>query len=268
VLDADDLYRPDRLARLLAAAEASRADVVCDNLYMIDASTGRDLGRMFEENDLPARIDARTFAIGNMPNNARPRQGLGFLKPMMRAAFLSQHRLFYDESMSFAEDYEFLMRVLIARARCVMVAEAGYVYTLRQCSLTAIHGAVDLTRLCTADELLLAHPDVRTDPDLRLAIERHLISSRQRLHWVLFIDAYKRRNLPGLLLAIGHSSPVFNYVLRQCLKETGRRFWGLYARRPQVAAPRLQQEVATKATILPASKEAMVSEPATDFSTS
>ena len=235
VLDADDLYRPDRLARLLAAAEVSRADVVCDNLLMADELTDRDLGRMFEENDLPARIDARTFVIGNMPNNARPRHGLGFLKPMMRAAFLAQHGLLYNERMSFAEDYEFLMRVLIAGARCVTVAEAGYVYTVRQRSLTANHGAVDLMRLCSADELLLAHPNVRTDPGLRRAIERHLISSRQRLHWVLFIDAYKRRNLPDLLRAIGHSSPVFSYVLHQCVKETGRRFLGLDARRPQVS---------------------------------
>jgi succinoglycan biosynthesis protein ExoO len=259
VLDADDLYRPNRLTCLLAAAEASRADVVCDNLVMMDELTGRDLGRMFGENDLPARIDASTFVIGNMPDNSRPRHGLGFLKPMLRSTFLTQHGLLYNECMSFAEDYEFLMRVLIAGACCVTVAEAGYVYTVRQRSLTAIHGAVDLARLCTADELFLAHPDVRSDPDLQRAIERHLISSRQRLHWVLFIDAYKRRNLPDLLRAIGHSSPVFTYVLRQCVKETGRRFWARDGRRPQVAAPRLQREIAGQAIISPVSKEATAS---------
>jgi glycosyltransferase involved in cell wall biosynthesis len=236
LLDADDRYRPDRLARLLAVAEGSVADVVCDNLLVIDELTGCDLGRMFEENDLPARIDARTFAAGNMPDGARPRRGLGFLKPMMRAAFLAQHGLLYNECMSFAEDYEFLMRVLIAGACCVAIPEAGYIYTVRQRSLTAMHGAADLARLCTADEFLLAHPNVRTDPDLRRAIERHLISSRQRLHWVLFIDAYKRRNLPDLLRAIGHSWPVFGYVVRQCAKETGRRFLGLNARPWQAAA--------------------------------
>jgi glycosyltransferase involved in cell wall biosynthesis len=258
VLDADDRYRPYRLARLLAAAEASRADVVCDNLVRIDELTGRGLGQMFEENDLPARIDARTFVIGNMPDAGRPRHGLGFLKPMIRAAFLAQHRLLYNESMSFAEDYEFLMRVLIAGACCVTVAEPGYVYAVRQRSLTAIHGALDLTRLCIADERLLAHPNVRTDPDLRSAIERHLISSRQRLHWVLFIDAYKRRNLPDLLRAIGHSPPVFRYVLGQCVKETGRRL-GLNDRQPQVAAPCRRQEAATQAIISPASREEMAS---------
>lgn len=253
LLDADDLYKPGRLAHLLAAAESSQADVVCDNLLMVDELTGCDLGRMFEEKDLPARIDARTFAIGNMPNGTRPRHGLGFLKPMMRAAFLRQHELQYNECMSFAEDYEFLMRVLIARARCVAVPEAGYLYTVRQRSLTAMHGAADLARLCTADEFLLAHPDVRTDPDLRRTIKRHLITSRQRLHWVLFIDSYKRRNLPGLLCAIGHSSPVFGYVVHQCVKEAGRRFLGWNAGPRQVAAR------PPNTTISPTTKEAMAS---------
>jgi cellulose synthase/poly-beta-1,6-N-acetylglucosamine synthase-like glycosyltransferase len=238
VLDADDLYLPQRLARLVAAGEASGADIVCDNLVVAEEATGRDLGPMFGEQELPARIDARTFATGNLPNPRRPRHGLGFLKPMLRASFLAQHKLRYNENMSFAEDYEFLMRVLVTGASCVTVAEAGYVYTVRQRSLTANHGAADLERLCTSDELLLADPNVRADPDLRRAIGRHLITSRQRLHWVLFIDAFKRSSLPDLLRAIGHSPPVFGYVISQCIKEAGRRSWRLAVRRLQVAARR------------------------------
>ena len=237
VLDADDLYLPHRLARLVAAGETSEADVVCDNLVMADEATGHNLGPMFGEKELPSRIDARTFVAGNLPNPRRPRHGLGFLKPMLRAAFLAQQGLHYNENMSFAEDYEFLMRVLVAGACCVTVAEPGYVYTVRQRSLTATHGVADLALLCSADTLLLAHPGVKADPDLRRAIERHLVTSRQRLHWVLFIDAFKRRSLPDLLRAIGHSPPVFGYVLRECVKEAGRRAWRL-AQRPQVAALR------------------------------
>jgi glycosyltransferase involved in cell wall biosynthesis len=238
VLDADDLYLPQRVARLVAAGEASGADVVCDNLVMADEVTGRNLGPMFGEQELPARIDARTFVTGNLPNPRRPRHGLGFLKPMLRAAFLARHELRYNESMSFAEDYEFLMRVLVTGAYCVTVAEAGYVYTVRQRSLAATHGAADLERLCSSDDLLLADPNVKADSDLRRAIERHLITSRQRLHWLLFIDAFKRRRLPDLLRAIGHSPPVFGYVLSQCIKEAGRRSWRLAVGRQHMAAQR------------------------------
>jgi glycosyltransferase involved in cell wall biosynthesis len=236
LLDADDLYKPDRLARLLTAAEASQADVVCDNLMVVDELTGGELGPMFEQNGLPARIDARTFVIGNMPDRTRPRRSLGFLKPMIRTAFLAQHGLRYNERMSFAEDYEFLLRVLMAGARCVTVPEAGYVYTVRQHSLTDTHGAADLALLCAADESLLIHPNVAAEPGLRRAMERHLVSSRQRFHWVMFIDSYKCRSIRGLLRAIGHSPPVFTYVLRQCVGEARRRFLRLSTGAGQVTA--------------------------------
>jgi cellulose synthase/poly-beta-1,6-N-acetylglucosamine synthase-like glycosyltransferase len=238
VLDADDHYLPHRLARLVAAGETSGADVVCDNLVIADEATGCSLGPMFGEQELPARIDACAFVTGNLPNPRRPRHGLGFLKPMLRTAFLVQHELRYNENMSFAEDYEFLTRVLVTGACCVTVAEAGYVYTVRQRSLTATHGAADLERLCASDELLLADPNVKADTGLRRAVERHLITSRQRLHWVLFIDAFKRSSLPELRRAIGHSPPVFGYVLSQCIKEAGRRSWRLAVGRPQVAGRR------------------------------
>ena len=236
LLDADDLFEPGRLARLLTAAETSNADVVCDNLLVVDEGTGRECRTMFAEGDLPAQIDARKFVIGNMPDRARPRRSLGFLKPMIRANFIAQHGLRYNESLSFAEDYEFLMRVLIAGACCVTVPQAGYVYTVRQHSLTALHGAADLALLCAADESLLRLPSVEADHSLRLEVERHLVSSRQRLHWVLFIDSYKRRSAPDLLRAIGHSPPVFAYVLRQCVEEAGRRLWRLSTGQWQVAA--------------------------------
>jgi glycosyltransferase involved in cell wall biosynthesis len=224
LLDADDVYRPNRLSRLLATAEASRADVICDNLGTVEELTGRDLGRMFGEGELPARIDARTFVIGNLPDAARPRNGLAFLKPMVRAAFLAQHGLHYNECMWFAEDYEFFMQLLLAGARCVTIAESGYLYTVRKTSLTSNHGTTDLARLCAADERFLSRPEVTSDRDLRRAIGRHLISSRQRLHWVLFIDSYKRRDAHSLLLAIGHSWPVFHYILRKCAQEAHHRF--------------------------------------------
>jgi glycosyltransferase involved in cell wall biosynthesis len=47
LLDADDLWLPDRLERLVALAETLEADLLADDLLLRDFETGASLGRMF-----------------------------------------------------------------------------------------------------------------------------------------------------------------------------------------------------------------------------
>jgi glycosyltransferase involved in cell wall biosynthesis len=219
VLDADDAFAPERLARLVGLGEARGADMICDDLMLVDEETGAALGPMAGADGLPETIDAAAFVRGNLPDRSNPRRGYGFLKPVLRAAFLRAHGLAYDEDMRFAEDYAFALACLLHGAAWATMRAPLYRYAVRGDSLTGRHGAADLTRLCAVDERALASPAAARDPDLRRALAAHLVSVRKRERWAAFIDHVKARRLAALPGVAAHSPPVLAHIAAQLLKQ-------------------------------------------------
>src|SRR3546814_8083429 len=92
LLDADDGFAPDRLARLVMLGEARGADVVVDNLSLVTAK-GRGLGEalspqynLFAEGLTAAGFVRRThFLTAGIT--------LGYLKPIFRRAFFPAQEL-------------------------------------------------------------------------------------------------------------------------------------------------------------------------------
>jgi succinoglycan biosynthesis protein ExoO len=123
VLDSDDAWHPDRLSVLLERAALLSADAVCDNLMGYDDHVSRETGPIFSS--LPAWLDiastvAATFAG---PYN------LGYLKPIVRLALVSQFDLQYDEGLRTGEDLLYLLGLLIQGTRVLCIDLPLYVYT-------------------------------------------------------------------------------------------------------------------------------------------
>ncbi|MDX1540771.1 MAG: glycosyltransferase family 2 protein, partial [Geminicoccaceae bacterium] len=152
LLDSDDTFLPGRLSRLLRYAEQTSADLVADNLVLrIDES---EIARPMLPPALldgPRWLDAATFVEGNLPIPGHPRVSYGFLKPVISRRFLERHGLGYRDGLRFAEDFDFYLRCLLAGGRWLLIPEAGYGYRVRGDSLTARHGAAELTRLRRLD---------------------------------------------------------------------------------------------------------------------
>ena len=62
VLDSDDLMHPDRLARLVAAAERDNADIVADDLLIFDDNNETPPSRCLRGADATAAIDNASAA--------------------------------------------------------------------------------------------------------------------------------------------------------------------------------------------------------------
>src|SRR3546814_4940776 len=58
VLDADDSYHVDRLASLLAIARDWKADMVADNLWLVDALSGRSFDLMFRSEEHTSELQS------------------------------------------------------------------------------------------------------------------------------------------------------------------------------------------------------------------
>lgn len=127
VLDADDAYHPDRLERLVAAAEQASVDMAADNLAYRDAGIDRVVRTGFD----PATPD-RIIGTADLLRTASSFADfdLGILKPVVRRSFVVEHGLTYYEHTRLAEDFYYLLSYFVAGGRTCLLSAPLYDWTL------------------------------------------------------------------------------------------------------------------------------------------
>ncbi len=115
-LDADDEILPNRPQLFLNALNAG-ADLVFDNGRLIDGATGEDKGLL----DIPAFIRDPRFVSRCIERNWYPLLHAGFRTGFAR-------NVGFDASFRCAEDYDFLLRAIVAEARITNLSAASYRY--------------------------------------------------------------------------------------------------------------------------------------------
>jgi succinoglycan biosynthesis protein ExoO len=125
VLDADDAWRPERLERLLIAADGTGADFVADDLILYDDALGSETGVAFDFGAPVMRLDAEALFGHEAPLR------LGLLKPLLRRRFLVESGLRYEESLRSAEDFLLYAELLFRGGTALVLQEPGYIYTAR-----------------------------------------------------------------------------------------------------------------------------------------
>ncbi len=126
VLDADDIFHPTRLARLIVAAEAANADLVADNLQYYDAGA-----RQVVRTGFPPFAGARRVATKDLIRHSDCFASFdyGLLKPVITRGFIERHQLAYDEDTRMSEDFYYLVNFFAAGGTGCLVGEALYVWT-------------------------------------------------------------------------------------------------------------------------------------------
>jgi succinoglycan biosynthesis protein ExoU len=191
ILDADDYWLPGRLARLFAHVGA--ADFVSDApIRVTDSAVAPEA----PSGGTAAVLSLEAFLLGNLGRRKGPLD-LGFMKPVMRRAFLDAHASRYRPELRLGEDYEFYARALALGARFLVTGPAGYVSVQRAGSLSMNHGEEELRRLRDCDAGLAAVRPL-TAAEQR-ALRRHTTSVDCRLQWVRLISAVKTKNVPAAL---------------------------------------------------------------------
>ena len=166
-LDADDVWLPDRLERMLAVADSE--DVVSDDQLIFHTSPhhrGRakvlsllaSHGMTVSE---PRRLELLEFV----------EHDLGLLKPLIRRSFLRQQELKYDADLKIGADFFLYFGFLLAGARWLQLPNGYYLYS--EHSENTSKDTVGIARdVVTSTETLLRHPVVAADPVLTRALER------------------------------------------------------------------------------------------------
>ncbi len=198
ILDADDFFFPGRLRQLLAE---DGWDFIADNIAFIDATQAASAhGKIDRFAPSPRLIDLIGFVEGNISRRGVRRGEIGFLKPLMRRAFLDEHRLRYNETLRLGEDYDLYARALAKGARYKIIHSCGYAAVVRGNSLSGNHRTIDLKRLYEADRTILAETQLSRAAEA--ALRRHERHIRDRYELRHFLDL---KNQKGLISAAAYA---------------------------------------------------------------
>ncbi|MDK1492640.1 glycosyltransferase family 2 protein [Sinorhizobium sp. 7-81] len=197
VLDSDDTVRPDRLARMIERAEKSGAQVVVDNLDVVSLD-GRSV-RMFSEAELVRQPLLTLAAFIGSNVIFRSQHNFGYMKPVFERRFLEEHDLRFDEALRIGEDYILLASALASGGRCAIEPSAGYIYHIREGSISRVLKLDHIDAMMSADEAFLRrYPlDVLSERMQR----KRTRGFHQARSFLLLVEQLKKRSLAGALKA-------------------------------------------------------------------
>ncbi|SOC35878.1 succinoglycan biosynthesis protein ExoO [Rhizobium subbaraonis] len=225
ILDSDDTVEPDRLARMIARAEKADAQIVVDNLDVVSGDGSRQ--RMFSESDLARQSQLTLPAF--IASNAlfRSEHNYGYMKPVFLRGFLQQHALRFDETLRIGEDYILLASALARGGRCVVEPTAGYIYNVRDGSISRVLRKDHVEAMLVSDQRFLM--DNRLDSAAQAAQRVRTHSLREARSFLDLVEHLKRGALlRALRTAI--SDPAAVRHLRMPIEARLRRLIGRPAR--------------------------------------
>ena len=225
ILDADDYMIEGRLAALHALS--GEADFVADTL--IRTPLGEE--PRWRRGELTAQsLSFTQFVLGNLGGAGA--LDLGFMKPLMRRAFLDAHGLRYQAAMRLGEDYELYARALAHGARFVTCGDAGYISVERPGSLSKEHSERDLQLLRDCDDGIGAVRALAADESA--ALHKHWQSVDRRLQWRRLITAVKTRDA-GMALSTFHSVDAAVFLAGKLAEQVWLRGTGRGPHRPPLS---------------------------------
>jgi len=170
LLDADDIYAPDRLARLVDLAESSGADMVFDNQAISDFPSTQQVDRAFHWlNEDATGVTREEFfeRSASFGRSINP----GYMKPLFRRSFIGEHHLRYDPAFRSGQDFLFYANAFAHDPKCVGTAYCGYIYRRRPGSLSRSGGQHLRNHARLSDEILARHSS-RLRPQSKQALLR------------------------------------------------------------------------------------------------
>ena len=195
VLDADDTMAPDRLARMVGAADALSADIIVDHVvrwHFDNSSTEESLLLKQGIAAEPVGIDLLTYV--DPASEKRFGAPLGYLKPLFRRDFIETHELRYDLKLRNSEDYYFVADMLALGAQMFLIPFAGYRYAIRESSLSHRISPQQARAIMDAENRFRSRYGDRLSAAIVRASGRRLAMFRRMAEFETLADALKQRN--------------------------------------------------------------------------
>ena len=240
ILDSDDRFRPERLQRMVEYGETAGSDIVSDNPVIVTPEDPAG-SNMFTAPSMATahRVGLEEFILGNISKRDEPRVAFGFMKPILKAAFIRDNGIRYDELMRFSEDFVLYITCLQHGARWDFVPEGMYLYTIRGDSLSdsSVRHSRELVRLFEFSRALAQSKAVQADPAAQRAATLYFEKVRRWYSYRALMDALKTRQFGAAASLLYRSPDAIGGVVAEAMvqapalaRKAARKIPGLGAR--------------------------------------
>lgn len=200
LLDADDVYLPDRLAVMVAEARRLDADLLADNQWLRDPSLGRIVRSGLPRSAPVRRIDLATFYLESLSASGFD---LGTLKPLFRTASLRRVSAQY-QPFRYGEDFAFVADLLAQGARFWLIPQPYYIYTLTVSELDGQRAATSRTDsnydlLLLGSNAVLERHGERLTPRERAAVKKRAFFIVEYKSALVFKDQLRKQEYAAML---------------------------------------------------------------------
>lgn len=237
ILDSDDLLHPTHIARLVAAAERTGAEIVAANMVSFAIHNGFTRTSLFAAG--PEWSEERYLDLtGYVAANGATADGVvtGYLKPLFCAAFLRNRGIVYDTRLRIGEDYDLVARALAAGARYLFLPRPTYFYRRHADSTSHRLSVADLSGMLAAAD---APARIDGGSAVRHAVAHRICGIRSALAHARAIEALKARRAVAAIWALGLDGRAWRALARSVIEGGSRRLRRRGGTVMQPAAPAL-----------------------------
>lgn len=226
LLDADDAFATERLSELLSIANRSQADVVSDNLLVVDQLTTKQR-LLFDPREFatPRPMSLVEFVQGcSFDPQKPPRSSYTLMQPIVKRAFLRRKGITFPSDCRNGEDLIFNLNLLSAGARWVVTSVPMSTYFVTRGSQAEIVRDHDRQAMWASVRTLLHRSETRRDPMLAKTLQDYLRIAYY-LYWSgLIKQSVKRRSARMVLTGLMHDHTAFWPFAREALYRSPRLF--------------------------------------------
>ncbi|MYM00275.1 glycosyltransferase [Novosphingobium sp. FGD1] len=151
ILDSDDILHPRHLEWLIAPHPVGPVEIRAANMVEFEAAAEGFDARAFARGsawEQARMITTKEFVERGMIGNRDV--SLGYLKPLLDLGFLRQNGIRYDERLRIGEDFDLILRAMLAGARYLYMPQASYYYRKHSSSTSHRLSRADLEGLLHA----------------------------------------------------------------------------------------------------------------------
>ncbi|MEH2434386.1 MAG: glycosyltransferase family 2 protein [Nostoc sp.] len=212
VLDSDDWYAPERLEKLVSLANEKNADMIADDLYLINDGETSPWSTLIQESeeriDKIFQIDIVYFVETDV--YGQPGLHLGISKPLFKREFMVKHGIEYDDAIRMGQDFWIDMKCLIKGARFFLEPKPYYYYRSRPGSLVHKSQLSRLNQYLNASNSFMQQEVVKKNPALMRAMSYNNSVYKKNLAYLQVVEPLKEGKWLKALTEMG-KNPYFFY---------------------------------------------------------
>ncbi|WP_248927133.1 glycosyltransferase family 2 protein [Paenibacillus hamazuiensis] len=216
ILDADDWWHENRLRDLLSLAEEKQAEIVCDDLFLINDGESDPWNTYLKSREAVIGTINEVFFVDAVK---MIEDDYGYLQPLISSALIKFHRVEYENELFYGEDFRFLLECIIAGGGMFVTPQPMYFYRFRGNSLSTDSGKLIKSFSAQIESTNQLIGKYAHDKRVVSALKKFRNKKQLNLHEIMIVENVKVKKFMKALSLLFSSPNVIKSLLRKLIQQ-------------------------------------------------